>query len=275
MQPLFVSIEFARDLEQAECDLLTGCCGAIASQREGIVVLPFAGGVAAFAGDDTPLNKIAGLGFEGLPTDQEMDRAEAIYFDRGARAQVEVCCMADIELSAMLTKRGYQVAGYENVLVRPLDREVETGASEITVEHSEELPDWLDAVVEGFLNPDAQGIAPPDEFNREALRKVIVDMDSHPQLHRYSALIDGQIVGGASISIGKRFAQLCGASTLPEFRRRGAQTALLHQRLIDSAKAGCEYAAVATLPGSKSQMNVQKHGFEHAYTKAIFVRQSS
>ncbi|MEJ2340034.1 MAG: hypothetical protein P8Y15_14260 [Gemmatimonadales bacterium] len=68
-------------------------------------------------------------------------------------------------------------------------------------------------------------------------------------------------------------AQLCGAATLPEHRRRGVQTALLARRLADAAHAGCDVAVVTTQPGSKSQENVQRRGFELLYTRAILVRE--
>jgi GNAT superfamily N-acetyltransferase len=67
-------------------------------------------------------------------------------------------------------------------------------------------------------------------------------------------------------------AQLCGAATLPEHRRRGVQTALLLTRLAEAARDGCDIAIVTTQPGSKSQENVQRQGFSLLYTRAILVR---
>ena len=68
----------------------------------------------------------------------------------------------------------------------------------------------------------------------------------------------GVVAGGAAIRILDGLAQLAGAATLPDHRRRGVQSALLHVRLIDAANAGCDLAVVTTQPGSKSQENVQK-----------------
>jgi GNAT superfamily N-acetyltransferase len=67
-------------------------------------------------------------------------------------------------------------------------------------------------------------------------------------------------------------AQLNGAATAPEHRRRGIQTALLAVRLADAASAGCEIAVVTASPGSKSQQNVQRRGFHLLYTRAVLVR---
>jgi GNAT superfamily N-acetyltransferase len=69
-------------------------------------------------------------------------------------------------------------------------------------------------------------------------------------------------------------AQLAGAATLPEHRRRGIQGALLAARLEAACRAGCELATVTTQPGSKSQENVQKQGFELLYTRAILVKEA-
>jgi GNAT superfamily N-acetyltransferase len=62
-------------------------------------------------------------------------------------------------------------------------------------------------------------------------------------------------------------------ATLPAHRRHGVQSALLATRLERAGRAGCDVAVVTTQPGSKSQENVQKHGFELLYTRAILVRQ--
>jgi hypothetical protein len=46
---------------------------------------------------------------------------------------------------------------------------------------------------------------------------------------------------------------------------------MLARRLDDATHAGCEVAVVTTLPGSKSQQNVQRLGFDLLYTRAILV----
>ena len=90
---------------------------------------------------------------------------------------------------------------------------------------------------------------------------------------RYLARLGGSAAGGASMRLFDGIAQLCGAATLPEHRRHSVQSALLTTRLGIASRAGCDVAVVTTQPGSKSQENVQKHGFELLYTRAILVRQ--
>jgi len=67
-------------------------------------------------------------------------------------------------------------------------------------------------------------------------------------------------------------AQLTGAATAPAHRRHGVQAALLSARLADAAAAGCDIAVITTQPGSTSQANAQRRGFDLLYTRAILVR---
>lgn len=88
----------------------------------------------------------------------------------------------------------------------------------------------------------------------------------------YMARITGTIVGGAVLRIDEGVAQFSGAATLPAFRRRGVQTALLRARLADAARAGCDIGIVVTQPASKSQQNVQREGFWLLYARQLLVK---
>ena len=93
-------------------------------------------------------------------------------------------------------------------------------------------------------------------------------------MKRYVALRDGVFAGGGSLRIAEGIGQLTGAATAPAHRRQGVQTALLSARLADAAAAGCDIAVVTTQPGSRSQQNVQRQGFDLLYTRAVLVRQA-
>ena len=82
----------------------------------------------------------------------------------------------------------------------------------------------------------------------------------------------GVPAGGGSVRIADGLAQLCGAATLPDHRRRGIQTAFLAARLAAAGRAGCDLAVVTTQPGSKSQENARRRGFALLYTRAVLVR---
>jgi GNAT superfamily N-acetyltransferase len=90
---------------------------------------------------------------------------------------------------------------------------------------------------------------------------------------RYCAWLDDQLAAVATLRIDGGLAQLCGAATLPAFRRRGIQAALLQRRIHDGAQAGCDLAVVTTQPGSKSQQNVSRQGFALLYARAILLKE--
>jgi len=88
----------------------------------------------------------------------------------------------------------------------------------------------------------------------------------------FLALLDGEPVGGGAMATHKGLASFFSASTRPALRGRGAQTALLHARLSAAVTAGCDLAMVHTTPGTASQRNVERAGFQLAYTKLSLVR---
>ena len=275
---LFPSTELAARIERAEARLVTDCTRCAARRRPHVetLVLPIAGGVATFAGPGSPLDKLAGLGFAGPVDELELAAIEQAFARHHAPVQVELSCLADPSIGRMLTGRGYQLVGFENVLGRVLasDEPYPAGIDAVVAESSaDELPAWIDAVVTSFATPDTQGVAAHEELPREALEQAIGDMAEADGFTRYLARRDGRIAGGASMRMFEGVAQLCGAATLPAHRRRGVQTAMLATRLAEAARAGCDLAVVTTLPGSKSQHNVQRRGFELLYTRAVLVRE--
>ncbi|HEX6932627.1 MAG TPA: GNAT family N-acetyltransferase [Streptosporangiaceae bacterium] len=248
-----------------------------ASRRSGTAgfVIPIAGGVASFAGQGSPFNKVAGLGFAGVPDASSLDEVERAFALCGEPVQIELAQLADPEIAALLADRGYRFESSENVLGRacasascpalPPGLEVRPSAAE-------ESEAWLDVVAEGVAHPDSQGVPWREEFTRE-----VVIASEHAMaaagVRRYAALRDGVIVGGASMHVADGVAQLTGAATAPAHRRRGVQSALLSARLADAAAAGCDVAVITTQPGSKSQQNAQRQGFDLLYARVVLVKQ--
>jgi hypothetical protein len=78
--------------------------------------------------------------------------------------------------------------------------------------------------------------------------------------------------GGATLALREGVAGLFGASTLPAFRNRGVQTALLKERLGRAMTENCDLAVCIAQPGSSSQRNVVRQGFSVLYTRVKFER---
>jgi ketosteroid isomerase-like protein/ribosomal protein S18 acetylase RimI-like enzyme len=274
--PLFCDTALAGRIERVEAQLIAQSSEA-ARSRAGTAgfVIPIAGGVASFAGEGSPFSKVAGLGFGGMPDSAAIDDVERAFAACGSPVQVELAQLADPAIGALLTGRGYRLESFENVLGRALTGESERvmpPGVEVRPSGAEESGAWLDVVAEGSAHPDTQGVPWHEEFPREVIIGAERDMAAAGAV-RYAALRDGIIAGGATMRMSEGVAQLTGAATAPAHRRRGVHTALLSARLADAAAAGCDVAVIITQPGSKSQQNAQRQGFDLLYARAVLVKQ--
>src|SRR6185503_3278575 len=146
-----------------------------------------------------------------------------------------------------------------------------TEVPEVVIAADADLERWIEITLDAFAQPDA-GPLPTEEHPRDELAAVFRDISRMSGVTRYFAMIAGAPVAAASVRFDSRLAQLTGAATLPTFRRRGLQTALTTRRLADAQRVGCDLAVVTTNPGSKSQQNAQRQGFELLYARAILVK---
>src|SRR5207248_9937160 len=215
-------------------------------------------------------NKVAGLGFVGVPSAAALDEIERAFAACVAPVQVELAHLADPAIGALLTERGYRLVSFENVLGLGLEEEPERMTPpgvEVRPSGDDEFEAWLDVVADGSAHPDTEGLPSHEDFPREVVERAERDFVA-AGVRPYVALRDGVIAGGASSHMAEGVAQLAGAATAPAHRRRGVHSALLSARLADAAAAGCDIAVVTTHPASKSQQNVQRQGFDLLYTRA-------
>jgi GNAT superfamily N-acetyltransferase len=222
------------------------------------------------------LNKVIGLGLDADLDDEALERIEREWRDRGEPVRIEMSVLAEPSLGSALTNRGYRLHGFENVLGLGLDRATSLPKiSDVAVEivTDDEFRTWIDVAVEAFMNLDGTGSVPPDALPRERLTELLGEMMGMPGFIRYLARVEGEAVGEAAMRIDGDLAQIAGAGTLPRARGRGVQKALLQRRLADARAAGCTLAVVTTAPGTRSQDNVMRRGFELLYTRAILVKQ--
>ena len=84
----------------------------------------------------------------------------------------------------------------------------------------------------------------------------------------YLAVSDtGDPAGGAAQANRDGLATLFADSTIPRFRGRGLHRELIAARLNEAIAQGCDMATASTQPGSGSQRNYERLGFEVVYTK--------
>ncbi len=278
---MFADGALARRIEAAEARLTFGAARAVASRApaRGVLAAEIGSAAAVHAGQDSPFDKVIGLGFEPLDL-EAFARFEEQVLARGSSVRVELATLADPEAGALLTGRGYVLRGFENVLGLRLDgagaARLEAGTPDgvdVARATEGEIDEWIRVLNRGFSVPDVfDGPPPTESFDGRVLEQVFRDMQSVPGFVRYLARCGSAIAGAASVRLDAGVAQLAGAATLPEHRRRGVQTALLRARLADAARAGCDLAVVTTQPGSVSQQNVTREGFALLYARAVLVR---
>jgi Acetyltransferase (GNAT) family len=276
---MFVSTDLAARIDRAEARLSRSFGQAVLARglQSDAFVEQIGDGVAVYAGPSSPMNKMIGVGFGTLPPDDRLCGIEEQFQRRGAPLQAEVSTLADPAFAADLTHRGYILQGFENVSGRAItSRDAGDDRSdviEVALSKDDDFAQWLDVMITGFQHPDPQGVQAEPMPGRETLERALEDIFSVPGLRRYAARIDGQLAGVATLRLDEeRLAQLCGAATLPAFRRRGVQTALLCRRLADAFDERCELALMTTQPGSKSEENGRRQGFQLLYSRALLVK---
>lgn len=226
------------------------------------------GGHMIFAGLGSPIGRVTGAGFDRSFTAEDVNRIEQFYHGHHAPSQVDLCPMHEPAVFEMFRDRGYGIAELNNVLYRRLKPGEEFPAPPVGCEIRRSVPDeagTAGAIVETAFFPDG---AP------EAFRGLIEPLYRIETACPFVASVAGELVAcgtGLVIPEHKVFA-LCGAGTLPEFRGRGLQTALLQARMAAALQAGCEYAVVVTQGGTTSQRNAERLGFRVAYSKVTVIK---
>ena len=220
------------------------------------------------------MNKVLGLGLGRHVTDEELDEMELFYDERETPIQVELCPLATPDLPSRLSTRGYMLKGFENELACPLpasmslDHELRV---DVIAGEGGDIEDWLRVTSEGFATPDSETstMTPPPETLRtitDIMRRFV-----HPDIVRYVAWVDGRPAGAASSALEGGVLGIFGTATVPAYRRRGVQAAVVATALR-GAHGRADLAIATTEPGSTSQRTFERFGFQVLYTRAILVR---
>ncbi len=188
---LFADIAMARRIESAECRLSSDIANAFKARGRDAFTRPVAGGAAVFTGSGTPFNKLIGAGFGEALLASDLEAAECAFADRGSPLRAEVSTLADPEVVSTLSRRGYVLIGFEDVLGARLD-DVDvpdvTGV-DVAIADARASRDWIDTIVTGFMTPDTQGIASTETFPRDVIEPLFDDMLDMAGYHHFTAHI--------------------------------------------------------------------------------------
>jgi GNAT superfamily N-acetyltransferase len=237
-------------------------------------VVDIDGGVAAFTEPlfGRKLNHVTGLGMRGAVDPAALQVLESDYAARGLGVEIDLCPLAAADMLPLLAGRGYAVNAFSNTYACPLGDlpppgPAEPGIAVLEGRAAAEL--FVDASVAGFsLQADRR----PRELLVALARIALAREDTA----LFVACVDGRVAGSAGLSVTETLlgpvGELYIASTLPEFRGRGVQTARLRARLLAAKAAGCALAVVMARPQNVSARNTERAGFRLAFTKATFAR---
>lgn len=256
---IFAGTALARRIEAAEAAIARGCAG----RQTGSAVLEMAGGTVVFQGADSPLSQVIGLGLNGAVGESELNTIEAFFRSRGAPVTIDLCPLGDPGLVECLGRRGYRITEFNNVVVKPLAAMEAAASPRVRRALAEERERWAHTAGHGFFE---QSDLTDQEM--EVGRAIFL----MPGAWCYLAESEtGASAGAAAMAVCGGVAELFADSTIAGFRRRGVHRELIAARLKDAMAHGCDVAAATTAPGSGSQRNYERMGFQVVYTKATLV----
>jgi GNAT superfamily N-acetyltransferase len=265
---LLITNTLAQRLETAEAIDAAGCAEAQCKVDPSCdaAVKPIGGGVAVYCGSQSPLTHSVGVGMHGPVAAEELDELEAFFRDRDAHVTLDLCPHSDSTFRELLADRGYRILEFINIMVRSISPDDRIAVPDFEVhradDHQDEL--YVKTVIGGF-------------FGREDLSDQEIHLGTTlfhmPCTSGYLAWLESQAIGGGGMSIRNKVASLFGDATRPDFRCRGVHSAIIRARMIAARDAGCDLITAGAVPGSGSQRNYERLGFQVAYSKATMVHE--
>ena len=234
-------------------------------------VVEIAGGVAAFTERlfGRKLNHVTGIGMNGPADPDALGALEAAYAARGLGVEIDLCPHVVPGVLPLLASRGYAVNAFSNTYARTLHDVPDRNDGIEVLRGAEADALFVEASIDGFS-------LQAEKRPRELLSALARIAHARDDTSLFVARADGRVAGSAGLSIAEtplgRVGELYIASTLPEFRGRGVQAALLRARLAAAKAAGCALAVVMARPANTSARNTERAGFSLAFTKATFAK---
>lgn len=262
-----VTKRLSERLEQSEIDYMTSRVLAI-KEREGnpmgVEVQTF-GGAMAFYVKEMPwgtFNTVKGISSEDIGYVDDIIR---FFRERNRSFQFEIVpTKANADLLSYLSERGFYQNSFHTTLYGVPDGNLPPFSSGITIreitEDEFELYGKLHCLGTGLNVNGASHVADNNRvlFDRQGWRFFI-------------GFVDEQPAGVAVMYINNGVASFTFAATVPEFRRRGLQTAFLLKRIHEAALADCELVVSQAAYTSISHNNMERVGMRIGYTRASWV----
>lgn len=220
--------------------------------------LPLLGGYAIMTGPDYPVNRGIGVGCQETVSVADFQEFEELYNSAGLSPELELHPFVNTSFVKLVAQRGFSIYRFYNIYLLSL--------SSYVPERSRPLALDIHQVKEEESLLWSQTVAGTSQIDNPIVTLARATF-YRPEVLCFLATFQGEVAGGAALSIQNGIGTLFFMGTVPAFRQRGVQAALLAERLAVAAERGCDLALCGTNPGNQSQRNVQRQGFSLAYTK--------
>jgi GNAT superfamily N-acetyltransferase len=225
------------------------------------------GGALCTAFAETPssamFNRALGLGLDEPTTPASLDSIEAFFGERGLAYGVTLTPESEPpELPAWLEERGFR-RGYAWTKFERAPEPAPTVESDLRVVEIEDGAVFADVFSQAYGTPDVT-------------RPLLERLPTLDGWHCFVAFADEEPAATGAIFVTGAVGWLGAAGTLPAFRRRGAQKALLAARIEAGRRAGCTALVTETgepvdgAPGA-SYRNLVRAGFEPRYVRQNYL----
>ena len=235
-------------------------CGLQIAESPGTIA------VLASGADVLGLNRVVGLGLERSVSPADLDEFIDRYTDAGVpRFFVQVSPIADDrDLPRLLVDRGFH--HYNNWV--KLHRDV-APVSDVPTDLTVRQIDASEAAAFGRVVAECFGWP-------EVTSGWVADLVGHSGWRHYMAYDGTTPVATGAVYVLGGFAWIDFATTLPDYRGRGAQSAILARRIADAAELGCHTVVVETAEetpekSAPSYRNMQRYGFSQSYVRPNYI----
>jgi hypothetical protein len=216
------------------------------------------GGIAIYAGVDSPLSEATGIGVETRVGSAEVDTLTRYYEERSMPARVRVSPLADANFVRALVARGYKPIEYENLLVADLI--AMDPQRDLRVQNARDLEAWSRASAEAFAKREPTG-------KEIQVARLICTV---PETIPLEARENRTIVATACLSVEGEIASFFAASAHSSQRGRGLHRAMITDRMARAVELGAQIGRVAAAPASSSERNFRRAGFVPLYTRTTW-----
>ncbi len=255
----------AQRLEQTEADyfrrFLTGASDAARADL-GIRAKRVGGGAVTAMWSDTSgyWSKALGLGFDA--TIDAALIADVVQFFRASGRQSGLIAVPPAVLPAdwadICREHGITQDWAQSKLSCPVGDFI-AGTTDLVVQplQAQDVPGWERIIQEAF------GMTDPD------LTPMLAWTIEDPQARVFGAWDGDELVGAGAVHFVGESASINTGGTLPTYRGRGVQSALLAARATAAAAVGCRVLVAETAAdhGGTSYRNLVRSGFTHHYDR--------